>query len=247
MFAKAFSFGGVAVLAAAAVLMTAEPGQAAHPVGSFRPHHHGGAHPGPHHYPLRYYGGYFFYRHHGGAYVAYHPYYGTSYAGAYDSYYPNYGPSYDDAFFDYGGAANAPAQPVLTAEERDVRSLLTASGIPTDGRRPVWPLALRVLPGPEAEALRGQIDALLQTAAAQAAGGRPNTAVVQEMARATRQLRKLLLWHREERGGLARTSYEEAERFLDKLDGARTLLRVELAPAPSGPGGEVKGGSHTPG
>ena len=50
----------------------------------------------------------------------------------------------------------------------------------------------------------------------------------------------------EERGGLARPSYEEAERFLDKLDDARTLLRVQLAPAPSGSGGEGKGGSDAP-
>jgi hypothetical protein len=231
MFAKAFSFGGLAALAAAAVLWTAEPGQAAPPVGYFRFYHHGGPPPVYHPYPLRYYGGYAFYR---------------PYSGAYAPYYPYYGPSYGETFFDYGWAFNAPAKPVLTAEEKDVRALLTASGVPTDEGRPVWPLALRVLPGPEAEALRGQIDALVQVAATQAARGRPNTAVVQELARATDRLRKLLLRHREERGGLARTSYEEAERFLDKLEGARALLRVQLAPAPAGPGSEGKGGSDAP-
>jgi hypothetical protein len=233
MFTKAFTFGGLTVLATVAALLTAEPGRAFFPPPPPPPPppHAGGLHPGFPHYPLPFHGGYPFY----------HPY-----SQGYTGYYPYHGPSYVQPVFDYGSALNPPAQPVLTAEEQDVRVLLAASGVPTDEGRPVWPLALRVLPGSEAPSLRGQIDALLQVAANQAARGRPNTAIVQELAQGTDRLRNLLRWHREWRGGLALNSYEEAERFLDKLGGGRTLLRVQLAPAPSGPGGEGKGGSDAP-
>jgi len=150
--------------------------------------------------------------------------YGQAYGG-YSAYYPYYGYSYDPSFSDYGTALNAAAEPVPTAEEKAVGTLLSASGILTNEGRPVWPLALRVLPGQEGQALRGQIDALVQLAATQAAQGRPNTAVVEKLGQATDHLRKLLLRHREERGVLAQHSYEEAERFLDKLKGAQKLLR----------------------
>jgi hypothetical protein len=171
------------------------------------------------------YGGY-------GGYGGYSPYYGG---------YGGYGPEYIGP--DYVWGLTPPAKPVLTVEENDVRSLLIASGVPTAEGQLVWPVALRVLPDSEAAPLRGQIDALLQTSATQAARGRPNTAVVEELGRATDQLRKLLARHREERGGLAATSYEDAERFLDKLGGARTLLRASLAPARAA-AGAGEGGSH---
>jgi len=250
MLTKAFSFGGLAGLAAAAALLTAQPGQAAPPrfvggFGHFGGFHGGGFYGGFARYRMGYYGSYRFYRPYVGAYGPYYPYYGGY--GGYPSYYGGYGPSGPDYIGpDYVWGSTPPAKPVLTAEEKDVRALLTAGGVPTDEGRPVWPLALRVVPGPEAEALRGQIDALLQTAATQAARGRPNPDVVQELTQATDQLRKLLVRHREERGGLAQTSYEDAERFLDKLGGARTLLRTQLAPAPAGPRGEGKGGSDAP-
>jgi hypothetical protein len=104
----------------------------------------------------------------------------------------------------------------------------------------VWPLALRVLPGSDAESLRGQIDALFQDAASQAARGQSNTAVVKELVQATDRLRKLLVRHRDERGSLAQTSYEEAERFLDKLKGSRTLLQTKPDLSPGARGSDRK-------
>jgi hypothetical protein len=261
MFAKAFSFGGLAVVAAATVLWTAEPGPAAPPVRYFRGYHgyslgfHGGysvyVRPSFGYRPYSaYHGGYGVYRLYSFGYRPYYPYYGgyPYYVSYYDGYRPYYaysGSPYSQSYSDYGMPLYVPAGPVLSAEEKDVRALFVAGGLPTDEGLPVWPLALRVLPGQEAEAIRGQIDGLLQTAATQAARGRPNPAVAQELAQATDRLRKLLVQHRDERGGLARTSYEEAERFLNKLEGAHQLFRVELAPALSG-SGEGKGGGNAP-
>jgi hypothetical protein len=185
-----------------------------HPIG--RPVLHPGQ---PVQHP--YYGGYFF------SGYSYAPYNGGN-----GDYYPDYRYSYRRSFADYGTPLTLPANPAQTAKEKDVATLLAASGVPTDEGRPVWPLALRVLPGKEPGALRGQIDALLQEAAMQAGRSRPNTAVFDELVRATEDLRKLLLRHRQERGGLAQASYEQADRFLDKLAGAQKLLRVQLAPAP---------------
>ena len=237
MFAKSFSFGGLAALAAAALLLIVAPGQATPPIG-FRFYHYGGFYRPP----LRYYGAYNFYRPH---YHVYRPSYGGYpsygfYAGGYDPY-DIYNPD-NPSFW----AFHNPPKPPLTAEEKDVRALMAASGVPTDEGQPVWPVALRALPGQEAEALRGQIDALLQAAATQAARGRPNPDIVQELAQATDRLRKLLLQHREERGGFAQTSYEDAGRFLDKVRGAGRLLRIELAPTPSGSRDGGKGGRDAP-
>lgn len=151
-----------------------------------------------------------------------HPYHHPHFRGSYFRY-SSY--SYVPSYSNYGATLTAPANDARTAEEKDVAALLAASGVPTDEAGPVWPLALRFLPGQEAQALRGQIDGLLQVAATQAARGQPNTAVVEELAQATDHLRKLLLRQRQERGGLAQRTYEDAERFLDKLAGAQKLLR----------------------
>jgi hypothetical protein len=227
MLTKTLSFAGAAILGAAMVLSTAEPVQAAPPGPNFRfgglgrfggfnrfggSNRFGGPNRFFNRFPLRYNGGYGF-----------NAPYSVDYPGYYNPY---YGSSYANSFYEYAWTVNSPATPVLTAEEKDARALLTASGVPTEEGRPVWPLALRVLPGSDAESLRGQIDALLQDAATHAARGQPNSAVVKELVQATDRLRKLLVRHREERGGLAQTSYEEAERFLDKLEGSRTLLRI---------------------
>jgi len=163
-----------------------------------------------------------------GGYRAYYPYYGSPYypySGGYGAYSPYYGYSSDPSNADYGAALNTPAMPAPTAEEKELGALLAAGGVPTEEGRPAWPLGLRVLPGQEAQALRGQIESLLQAAATQSARGQTNTAVVDELSQATDHLRKLLLRHREERGGMAQHTYEEAERFLGKLAGAQKLLR----------------------
>jgi len=220
---------GIAVLASSTVFMTAGSALAAPPGGPLRFaggarfgglgrvggfgrfggfNRFGGVNGFLNRFPLHYNGGYGI----GSPYSGYYPGYGSYY----------YGSSYPGSYYEYTWVANSPAKPELTTEEKDARALLAASGVPTEDGRPVWPLALRVLP--ESESLRAQIDGLVQEAASQASRGRPTKAVVKELVDATSRLRKLLVRHKEERGGLAQTSYEEAERFLDKLEKSRTLL-----------------------
>jgi len=241
MFPKPFSGVRLAILGAAIVFLTAEPTRAFPPGGPPRLPRYGGyggqalhfGSPYALHYgfPFALHGSSYrpYYRGYGmHAPYSYSPYYGNSYGqytGGYGDYSPSYGYSPDPSFSGYGSASNSSAKPANFAEDNYLAALLAAGGVPAEEGRPAWPLALRVLPGQEAQALRGQIDRLLQIAAAQAAQGSASTGVVQELAQSTNHLRKLLLRHREEHGGLAEHSYEEARRFLDKMAGVPKLLR----------------------
>jgi hypothetical protein len=132
-----------------------------------------------------------------------------------------------------GSPENGPdsgARAEATAKGKSLSLVLTAAGVPNDGGRPQWPLGLRVVGGPAGDDLRQQIDALLQYGAEQTQAGPVSPHLVQELARSVGALRKLILRDREERFGLALTTYEDAERFLAKLDHARKLL--EASPEP---------------
>jgi hypothetical protein len=203
-----------------------------------------GAHVVYHTYPARVYYGHYHgatlpsaTRHGGawayyGAYSPYPAYHGNPYrhySGGYG--YGGYGdgdgssgysPYYQSSYSGYSTAAKEPAR---NGETNESATVLTASGVPTEDGRPAWPLGLRILPGEKAQTLRGQIDALLQVAATQAAQGGSNTAVADELASATDQLRKLLVRHRQEQGGLAEHTYAEAERFLNNVARVPKLLR----------------------
>jgi hypothetical protein len=84
--------------------------------------------------------------------------------------------------------------------------------------------------GPEADELRQQIESLFRYGAEQTQAGPVSPHLVQELARSVGALQELLRRDREERFSLARTTYEEAERFLAKLDHARKLLEPEAEP-----------------
>ena len=227
MVKNAFSLGRILAVAVGTVLLTVEPAQAQSRGG----YHHGG------HYGL----------YHGGHYSRYHGYYRPYYSGHHHYYfrpyfYPYYGNGYGSyGYPHYGSYPSAPAQPTLTVEDKHIRALVASAGVSTDESRLEWPLGLRLLSGTEVETLRVQVQALFQAAATQAARGQPNATVVQEMAHAADKLRIRLLKHRKEQGGLALHTYEEAERFLDRLKGARRLLLVPLVPTPSGAGSEGQG------
>jgi plastocyanin len=134
----------------------------------------------------------------------------------------------------YGGETGANAQ--TASEVKSLSQVLAASGVPNDGGRLQWPAGLRAVGGPEGEELRRQIDALFQQEAEQTQTGPVNRHLVKELARSVDALRKLLLRDREERFSLALTTYEDAERFLAKLDRARKTLEAGLEP----PGGNVE-------
>jgi plastocyanin len=121
-------------------------------------------------------------------------------------------------------------------QEKSLGQMLTASGVPNDGGRLRWPVALRVLGGTAADELRGQVDALFREAAEQTQAGSVNSHVAQELGRSVDALRAVLRRDRQERFSLALTSYEEAEGFLAKLDHAQKLLAAGL----ESPGGKVR-------
>jgi plastocyanin len=127
-----------------------------------------------------------------------------------------------------GSGYGAPAMP--SSEEKSVSQILTATGLPNDGRLQ-WPVGLRVVGGGAADELREQIDALLREEAGQARVGPANANFVEELGRAVKELRGLFVRERDERGSLPLTTYEDAERFLGKLDHAQKMLAAGLEPA----------------
>ena len=98
MFQKLVPFLAPLVIAAAAVLMAPEPGQAAHP-GGYHGHYHHGASFGRYYDGYRPYSGYHAY--HGPYYGGYHGFYRPHYGG-YHGYYGPYDGSYHHYSRPYG-------------------------------------------------------------------------------------------------------------------------------------------------
>jgi hypothetical protein len=103
-------------------------------------------------------------------------------------------------------------------------NVLDAMGLPNAGGRLAWPLGLRILPPDEKTVLlRNQIDALLGIAARQAVQGPVNPKLLQEAGKAVKELHGLL---REKKLVFeASFTYNEADRFLDKLAHGLKLLQ----------------------
>ena len=129
-----------------------------------------------------------------------------------------------------GGSSGAGSE--TASQGKSFSRVLTAAGVPTDGGGLQWPAGLRVVGGPVGDELRRQIDALIQYGAEQTQAGPVSSHLTRELARSVDALRKLLLRDRDERFSLALTTYEDAERFLAKLDHARELLEAD--PEPTG-------------
>jgi hypothetical protein len=112
-------------------------------------------------------------------------------------------------------------------------AVLAASGVPADGGKIDWPLALRILPG--AEPLRKQIDSLYQVAAAQITAGSISPGLPRELYRAVEKLEKLLLQDKFERMTLSSDMYAQTEQFLRQMkQGARNVQALaQAAPASS--------------
>jgi hypothetical protein len=142
-------------------------------------------------------------------------------AAAQDGQYPADSPA-------YGGASGTGSE--TPSGGNSLNQVLTAAGVPNNGGRLLWPIGLRVVGGPVGGELRDQIDALFQYGAWQTMTGPVSPHLTQELARSVDALRRLLRRDREERFSLALTSYEDAERFLAKLDHARKLLEADPQP-----------------
>jgi hypothetical protein len=137
------------------------------------------------------------------------------------------GSPYATASQEYGGAASTGSG---ASGANGLSQVLTATGVPNRAGRLQWPVGLRVVGGPVGKELRQRIEALLQYGAWQTMNGPVSAHVTQEWERSVRSLRNVLRRDREERFSLALTSYEDAERFLDKLDHARKLLEPDRQP-----------------
>ncbi len=117
------------------------------------------------------------------------------------------------------------------AEEMTVSQILTASGVPNEQGRPLWPVGLRALPGHRADELRAQVDALLERASEQSAAGPVNANINKELGSALDKLNGLLARDRDERFSLPTLeTYEASEKFLGKLKHAQALLAKGLEP-----------------
>jgi hypothetical protein len=120
---------------------------------------------------------------------------------------------------------SAPMGSPQSAAGTEQAPALPAGGQPSPSVQLSWPLGLRILPpAPETQALRDEIDGLLQTAAAQKAkDGRVNPRVVQELNAAVGKLEGLLRKD-DERRNLPLEVHNEAARFLKQLkDALKTL------------------------
>ncbi len=147
------------------------------------------------------------------------------------------------AGYGYGNAPMPVPAPVPNAEPEaaidtsNPAALLKAVGLPTENGHLHWPPTLLALTSPATpeHELREQIDALYDEAARQAGQGPVNPKLAQELNRAVAQLRQRIDTDRPERYALPRASYDEATRFLRKLQHAARVMTPGLEPASGEP------------
>jgi hypothetical protein len=118
---------------------------------------------------------------------------------------------------------------------RALEVILKAGGVPNDRGQVAWPLGLRLL---RADGQLQQLEAQLQLAAEQVTAGGANPQLLDEIRRNVEALRQLLLADRERRFSMTLAVYEDAERFLQKL---QRTPRILAGSAPAGGSGE---GAH---
>jgi hypothetical protein len=150
------------------------------------------------------------------------------------SSYGGQGGMYDTGSSEYGGDSGASS--ATPSEDQSFSRVLTATSIPNDGGRLLWPLGFRVLRGGATDEIRRQIEALLQLEAAQTQTGSVNPRLAKELAGSIDALRTVLHRDRERHFSLPLTLYEDAESFLARLDHAQKLLEAGLEP----PRGKVR-------
>ena len=143
-----------------------------------------------------------------------------------------WGVSPEAAGFEGDWEADAIVPPPVSPEETTADRLLRAAGVPLGGGRLAWPLGLRLLPAPDAIALRDRVEALLQVEADQAADGPVDAGVYLNLASALDELSNLLDRDREQRFSLPAHAYETAEKFLAEIRAAGKRLARGHEPAP---------------
>ncbi len=115
----------------------------------------------------------------------------------------------------------------------NVNATASNIGLLKDGGRLAWPLGLRALPpADQTRELRSQVGTLLQDAVGQAANGKVDPSLLQELSRDVSRLQKLLVARAND---LPEDTYIEARQFLNDLDASvRTLRRPDAGDYLSG-------------
>jgi hypothetical protein len=106
---------------------------------------------------------------------------------------------------------------------RALEVILKASGVPNQNGKVAWPLAFRLL---RADSRTEQLEAQLQLAGEQVIAGGANPELLDELRLNIEDLRQFLLADKERRFSLPLASYEDAERFLQKLKKTPKILAV---------------------
>jgi hypothetical protein len=117
---------------------------------------------------------------------------------------------------------------------RALRVILTASGVPNRNGQVTWPAAFHVL---GADPLARQLEAQLELAVEQVTAGGVNPLLLDEIRLTVQALRRALQADKAERFSLTDAVYEDAERFLRKIERTPRLL---LASPPAGSGASAR-------
>ena len=120
---------------------------------------------------------------------------------------------------------------------RALEVILKASGVPNQNGRVAWPLGLRLL---GAGSLMQQLEAQLRLAVEQVTAGGANPLLLDEIRLNVEALRQGLRADKEERFSMPLATYEDAERFLQKLD---RMPRILAASPPASPPAAPREGS----
>jgi hypothetical protein len=106
---------------------------------------------------------------------------------------------------------------------RALEVILKASGVPNRNGRVTWPPCFRLL---RTDSQRQQLEAQLQLAAEQVTAGGVNPQLLDEIRLNVEALRQLVLSDKTQRFSLPLAVYEDAERFLQKLQRMPQILAV---------------------
>jgi hypothetical protein len=114
--------------------------------------------------------------------------------------------------------AGTEARASLSTVAPEISRTLSAAGLSNDQGNLNWPLGLQALfPAATNRELINRIDARLQTAALQKAGGSVDSDLIKETSRDAQKLRAML---QQREPYLQAPTYREADRFLKNLDSA---------------------------
>jgi hypothetical protein len=126
---------------------------------------------------------------------------------------------------DYANRENVPEEASIAKDDKhDIQVILTASGVPTEGKKIEWPVGLRIVDTEDRGGLRRQLDSLLEVVARQAGTGEIQPRLVKE---ANRTIDRLdgELHHYEDRGSIPAAVAGESEQFLKKLKHALKVMQ----------------------